>query len=32
VHNPSVLPAVLASPLGLDTVDRSVSVRRERVR
>jgi hypothetical protein len=32
VRNPSVLPSVLVSPLGLDTVDRSVVVRRERVR
>jgi hypothetical protein len=32
VRNPSVLPAVFAAPLGLDTVDRSVVVRRERVR
>ncbi len=32
VRNPSVLPALVASPLGLDTVDRSVVVRRERVR
>lgn len=32
VRNPSVLPALFASPLGLDTVDRSVVVRRERVR
>jgi hypothetical protein len=32
LRNPSVLPAVFASPLGLDTVDRSVIVRRERVR
>jgi hypothetical protein len=32
VRSPSVLPAVIAEPLGLDTVDRSVVVRRERVR
>jgi hypothetical protein len=32
VRNPSVLPTALAGPLGLDTVDRSVIVRRERVR
>lgn len=32
VRNPSVLPAVFAAPLGLDSVDRSVIVRRERVR
>lgn len=32
VHNPSVLPAAFAAPLGMDTVDRSVIVRRERVR
>ena len=32
VRSPSVLPAVLAAPLGLDEVDRRVIVRRERVR
>jgi hypothetical protein len=32
VHSPSVLPALFASPLGLDTIGRSVIVRRERVR
>jgi hypothetical protein len=32
VRNPSVLPRVFAGPLGLDAVDRSVIVRRERVR
>ena len=32
VRNRSVLPAVIAGPLGLDTVDRSVVVWRERVR
>jgi hypothetical protein len=32
VRNPSVLPAAFAAPLGLDSVDRSVIVRRERVR
>lgn len=32
VHSPSLLPALLAQPLGLDRVDRSVVVRRERVR
>jgi Flp pilus assembly protein TadG len=32
VRNPSLLPVVFAAPLGLDSVDRSVIVRRERVR
>jgi hypothetical protein len=32
VSNPSVLPGMIAAPLGLDTVDRSVIVRREHVR
>jgi hypothetical protein len=32
VRDPSVLPTALTGPLGLDTVDRSVIVRRERVR
>jgi hypothetical protein len=31
VHDPSVLPAALFEPLGLDTVSRTVVLRRERV-
>ncbi len=32
VRSPSLLPAVIASPLGLDVISRGVVVRRERVR
>lgn len=32
IHNPSVLPAALVGPLGLDTVKRTVVLRRERLR
>jgi hypothetical protein len=31
VHDPSVLPAALVGPLGLDTVTRTVVLRRERL-
>ena len=32
VHNPTLLPAMLTQPLGMDTIDRSVRVRREAFR
>ncbi|HEX9531017.1 MAG TPA: hypothetical protein VF954_07755 [Acidimicrobiales bacterium] len=32
VHNPSLLPAMVAGPLGIDTIDRTVVLRREAFR